>query len=123
MSAGCLSVRFCSTDDEEPAIPYEVSADTALERSPSAARVSARREFTSLWSACRSFGGLVVRLEVSWVNASHNEVMSPANNALQREITRSCMLRSRWIGPLRCGTLRQSLARAACRAHACGVFD
>ncbi len=52
VSVGCLSRRSLSTCDEESAMPWDVSADVALDKSPSAASVRALRAFISLWSAC-----------------------------------------------------------------------
>ncbi len=51
VSVGCLSRRSLSTCDEE-AMPWDVSADVALDKSPSAASVRALRAFISFWSAC-----------------------------------------------------------------------
>ncbi len=100
-------------------MPKEVKADAALETSPSAANVSARRALTFNCSSRQCLGGLVLRLEVSLENAVQRESMSPARSALQRETTSSWMLRSGVrIGPRRGGTLRHSLAGAARSAHA-----
>ncbi len=117
---GCLSDSCCMTDEDEDAMPKEVNADAALERSPSDANVNARRAFTSICSGWPRVCGLEVRFEDSEVKAAHSETMSPANSALQRDIMSSWILRSDLEGPLRTGTLRHNLARAVLKAHACG---
>ncbi len=57
-SAGCLFESSCKTDEEEVAMPKDVSVDTARERSPSAASVDARRAFTSICSDEDRFGSV-----------------------------------------------------------------
>ncbi len=63
-------------------------------------------------------------MDVSFKKDDHRESISPARSALHREMTVSWMLTSGLSkGPRRVGILRQSLARAARKAQACGVLD
>ncbi len=100
-------------------MPWEVRADTACERSPSDAKVRARRAFTSTCCGSRREGGWLWRLEESVMNADHKESISPAKSALQRSVMRRDVLKSPVrSGPRRGGIRRHSLARAVRSVHA-----
>ncbi len=97
----------------------EVSADTALDKSPSDASVRARLALNSSCAFLLSLGGLDWRLLVSEMNDSHSESMSPLSSCLQREtmsgrIRESCCV---FNPPRRGGTRRQNLARACLKVH------
>ena len=108
---GCLSVSCWKTEAELLAMHREVSAVTARDKSPSDARVWARRAFwESCWSSSSTGGGLVLLLEVSARKESHKVSMSPDSNCLHRESTNGWILESELWSGLRRGTRKQSLA-------------
>ncbi len=119
---GCFSSIVLTVDEEASAMPLEVKAEQARERSPSDASLRARVALSVCWRSFAGMGDCDLRLSASVRKKCQSWLMFPAKSILHRERMSFLAEKSGEGRPRLGGGRRQSLARAILTSHISGVL-